>query len=111
MTQRSTPGSIHVNGRPFAVSPGCPDTLLDFLLALPGLRGTKRACSAGTCGACTVLVDGVRMVACLTLTALVEGAHATTIEGLSVGTDCTPCSRRSWSAMPCNAAIARQGRS
>jgi aerobic-type carbon monoxide dehydrogenase small subunit (CoxS/CutS family) len=54
------------------------DTLRDDL----GLTGTKIACNEGHCGACTVLVDGVPTLACITLVHTVDGASVTTIEGL-----------------------------
>jgi xanthine dehydrogenase YagT iron-sulfur-binding subunit len=58
-------------------------TLLDALREHLGLNGTKKGCDQGQCGACTVHVDGARVLACLTLAAQVEGRPVTTIEGLS----------------------------
>ncbi|MCF3932001.1 (2Fe-2S)-binding protein [Acuticoccus sp. M5D2P5] len=58
-------------------------TLLDVLRERIGLTGTKKGCDRGQCGACTVLVDGRRMNACLTLAMSVDGAEITTIEGLA----------------------------
>ncbi|MEK1895271.1 MAG: (2Fe-2S)-binding protein [Rhizobium sp.] len=57
--------------------------LLDALREKLGLTGTKKGCDQGQCGACTVHVDGKRVLACLTLAAQVEGRHVTTIEGLA----------------------------
>ncbi|MDQ7250183.1 (2Fe-2S)-binding protein [Dongia sedimenti] len=57
-------------------------TLLDALREQFGLTGTKKGCDQGQCGACTVHVDGQRVLACLTLAAQVEGRTVTTIEGL-----------------------------
>src|SRR5690625_2219045 len=57
-------------------------TLLDALRERLGLTGTKKGCDHGQCGACTVLVDGVRVNACLTLAIMKDGADITTIEGL-----------------------------
>jgi xanthine dehydrogenase YagT iron-sulfur-binding subunit len=74
--------TITVNGT--AVSP--PDdprvSLLDLLREQLHLSGTKKGCDQGACGACTVLVDGERILSCLTLAVQVEGRAVTTIEGL-----------------------------
>jgi xanthine dehydrogenase YagT iron-sulfur-binding subunit len=58
-------------------------TLLDALRDVLGLTGTKKGCDQGACGACTVMVDGRRVVSCLMLAAQCEGREVTTIEGLS----------------------------
>src|SRR5689334_23283047 len=55
-------------------------SLLDLLREHLRLSGTKKGCNQGACGACTVLVDGVRILACLTLAAQCEGRSITTIE-------------------------------
>ncbi|QEH38535.1 Carbon monoxide dehydrogenase small chain [Aquisphaera giovannonii] len=60
-------------------------TLLDALREHLGLTGTKKGCDHGQCGACTVLVDGRRINACLTLAVMRDGAEVTTIEGLADG--------------------------
>jgi aerobic-type carbon monoxide dehydrogenase small subunit (CoxS/CutS family) len=74
---------VRVNGRP--VTHEVPDNrlLLDFLRYDLGLTGTKEACSVGVCGACTVLLDGQAISACLALAAFADGGAVTTIEGLS----------------------------
>lgn len=56
--------------------------LVDVIREKLGLTGTKRACAAGNCGACTVLVDGEPVCSCLTLAVLVDGKQITTVEGL-----------------------------
>jgi xanthine dehydrogenase YagT iron-sulfur-binding subunit len=61
---------------------GC-SSLLEVLREQLGLTGTKRGCDVGSCGACTVLLDGRRVNACLVLAAAAEGQAVTTIEGLS----------------------------
>ena len=58
-------------------------SLLDLLRETLDLTGTKKGCNQGACGACTVLVDGERVLACLTLAVQVEGRRVTTIEGLA----------------------------
>jgi xanthine dehydrogenase YagT iron-sulfur-binding subunit len=74
---------LDVNGktRELAVEPRV--TLLDALREHIGLTGSKKGCDQGQCGACTVHVDGERVLACLTLAAQVEGRQITTVEGLS----------------------------
>ncbi|HEY2533987.1 MAG TPA: (2Fe-2S)-binding protein [Xanthobacteraceae bacterium] len=75
--------SLTVNDieREFAVAPWT--TLLDALRDHLDLTGTKKGCDHGQCGACTVLVDGRRIVSCLTLAVMKNGAKVTTIEGLA----------------------------
>jgi xanthine dehydrogenase YagT iron-sulfur-binding subunit len=65
-------------------------TLLDALREHLHLTGAKKGCGLGQCGACTVLMDGKRVKACLSLAALVEGREITTIEGLAQGEQLHP---------------------
>src|SRR5947208_9543166 len=65
-------------------------TLLDCLREHLQLCGAKKGCDHGTCGACTVLVDGRRVLACLTLAVAVDGKEITTVEGLSDGDELHP---------------------
>jgi xanthine dehydrogenase YagT iron-sulfur-binding subunit len=76
---------LKINGvrRTLAVDPRV--VLLDALRERLELTGTKKGCDQGQCGACTVLVDGRRVLSCLTLTATLEGREVTTIEGLARG--------------------------
>ena len=60
-------------------------TLLDFLREDLGLKGTKRGCDSGQCGACTIIMDGKTMNACLILAIQADGKEILTIEGLSSG--------------------------
>jgi len=73
---------LRVNGadRQLTIEPRV--TLLDALREVLALTGTKKGCDRGQCGACTVLVDGRRINACLTLAVMHEGSEITTIEGL-----------------------------
>jgi xanthine dehydrogenase YagT iron-sulfur-binding subunit len=82
MTNRATI-VLDINGHPHTLALEPRVTLLDALRDHLGLNGTKKGCDQGQCGACTVHVDGARVLACLTLAAQVEGRAITTIEGLS----------------------------
>jgi xanthine dehydrogenase YagT iron-sulfur-binding subunit len=75
--------TLTVNGTRHALTldPRC--TLLDVLREHLDLTGTKKGCDQGQCGACTVLIDGRRIVSCLTFAAMYQGAEITTIEGLA----------------------------
>ena len=76
---------ITINGSQ-AVLPDDPRvSLLDLLRESLRLSGTKKGCNQGACGACTVLVDGERILSCLALAVQYEGRHVTTIEGLADG--------------------------
>jgi xanthine dehydrogenase YagT iron-sulfur-binding subunit len=72
-----------VNEREYALSVEPRVTLLDALRERLHLTGTKKACDQGACGACTVLVNGRRINACLTLAVMHDGDRITTIEGLT----------------------------
>ena len=74
--------SIEVNGKSHDLQLDIRTTLLDALREHVDLPGTKKGCDHGQCGACTVHVDGQRVLSCLTLAAQVEGHPVTTIEGL-----------------------------
>jgi xanthine dehydrogenase YagT iron-sulfur-binding subunit len=65
-------------------------SLLDALREHLGLTGSKKGCDQGTCGACTVWVDGRRVLGCLTLAVTCEGREVTTIEGLAAGGELHP---------------------
>src|ERR1700723_3533641 len=73
---------LRVNGKEYSIVFEARESLLDVLRERLGLTGTKKGCDQGACGACTVLVDGVRVLSCLTLAVQVEGRPVTTIEGL-----------------------------
>jgi xanthine dehydrogenase YagT iron-sulfur-binding subunit len=73
---------LRVNGSDHRMALDSRTTLLDTLRDHLGLTGTKKGCDHGQCGACTVLVDGRRVLACLTLAASMAGRETTTIEGL-----------------------------
>ena len=77
--------TLTVNGRPRAVDIDPRQSLLDVLRETLDLTGTKKGCNQGACGACTVLLDGRRILSCLTLAAMHDGAEVATIEGLAEG--------------------------
>ncbi|HEX8413599.1 MAG TPA: (2Fe-2S)-binding protein [Sphingomicrobium sp.] len=74
--------ALRVNGHTHHLAVDPRLMLLDALREVLGLTGTKKGCDQGQCGACTVLIDGRRVLSCFTLAALAEG-EITTVEGLS----------------------------
>jgi len=82
--------SLRVNNTNHELSLDSRVTLLDALRDLLGLTGTKKGCDQGACGACTVIVDGRRVLSCLMLAAACEGQHVVTIEGLAKGDELHP---------------------
>jgi carbon-monoxide dehydrogenase small subunit len=75
--------TLNVNGEEFELLTEVHRTLLEVLRENLGLTGTKRGCDLGTCGACTVLIEGKPYLSCLTLAADVQGKKIVTIEGLA----------------------------
>src|SRR5436309_3485905 len=81
----SEPGTVMltVNGQAYELRIEPRVSLLDALREHAGLTGSKKGCDQGTCGSCTVWVDGRRVLACLTLAITCEGREVATIEGLA----------------------------
>jgi carbon-monoxide dehydrogenase small subunit len=79
-----------VNGEPREVAIEPHQLLIEVIREDFGLTGTKHSCGAGNCGACTVLVDGLPILACLTLAMAVQDKELTTIEGLARGGELHP---------------------
>jgi xanthine dehydrogenase YagT iron-sulfur-binding subunit len=77
--------NVKVNDRMYAADVEPRVTLLDYLRDRLGMTGTRKGCNEGACGTCTVLIDGKRMNACLTLVAQCDGREVTTVEGLAQG--------------------------
>ncbi len=76
------PLTVRVNGQEHRVRVDPRASLLDCLRESVGVTGTKKGCDHGQCGACTVHVNGRRVLSCLTLAAMQEGSEVTTIEGV-----------------------------
>ena len=82
--------ALKVNGATKTLEIDSRVVLLDALRDRLELTGSKKGCDQGQCGACTVLVDGRRVLSCLTLAATLEGREVTTIEGLAQGDELHP---------------------
>ena len=82
--------SLRINGAVRSATVDVRSTLLDALRERLGLTGTKKGCDRGECGACTVHIDGRRVLACMTLARLAEDRDITTIEGLANGEELHP---------------------
>ena len=84
---------LTVNGDAHLVELEARVSLLDALREHLDLTGAKKGCDQGTCGACTVWVDGRRVLSCLTLAATCDGSEVTTIEGLAANGELHPMQR------------------
>lgn len=84
---------LTVNGTTHRVTADVRSTLLDLLRERLQLTGTKKGCDHGLCGACTVNVNGERVLGCLTLAASITGSDVVTVEGLADGDELTPLQR------------------
>ena len=84
---------LKVNGEEYEVAIYPHRTLLEVIREEIGLTGAKEGCGMGACGACTVLVDGKAILACLTLALSAEGKEIRTVEGLAKGQELSPLQR------------------
>ncbi|MEL7736744.1 2Fe-2S iron-sulfur cluster-binding protein [Citromicrobium bathyomarinum] len=89
----SSENTVSINGQSHALPDDPRVSLLDLLRHHLGLTGTKKGCDHGQCGACTVLVNGVRINSCLTLAVMHDGDEVTTIEGLGTAENPSPLQR------------------
>ncbi len=81
----TVPVTLKINGTALQLHVDQRTSLLDALREYAGLTGTKKGCDRGACGACTVHLEGRRVVSCLTLATRCQGKEITTIEGLADG--------------------------
>jgi xanthine dehydrogenase YagT iron-sulfur-binding subunit len=84
------PVTLNVNGKMIVVNIEPRVTLLDALREYAGVTGTKKGCDHGQCGACTVHIDGRRVLSCMTFAVMQQGRKITTIEGLAAGETLNP---------------------
>ena len=83
MTEKTILVSLEVNGKPVSARVPARTTLVDFLRDELRLTGTHVGCEHGTCGACTVMLDGEPIRSCLVFAVQLEGQKITTVEGLA----------------------------
>ncbi len=103
----SKPVQFRLNGAAKAVFVDDGQNLLDVLRRGIGDFSPKYGCGQGTCGVCTVLIDGAPRLACLTLAETCEGQASRPRAGSPRGRTCTRCSRPSWTISPRSAGSAR----
>lgn len=88
--KEQVPLRVSINKKSYAIKADTRTTLLDLLREDLNLTGAKKGCDHGQCGACTVHIDGQRVLSCLTLAATLPGKEITTIEGLANGNQVHP---------------------
>ena len=102
------PIALRINGKDHQLRLDPRTTLLDCLRETVALTGTRKGCDHGQCGACTVHVNGRRVLSCLNLALLHDGNEITPLKVWVRPKHCIPCRQRSWNMTPINAGIARQ---
>jgi xanthine dehydrogenase YagT iron-sulfur-binding subunit len=90
---RQTTIALNINGQDCTLTVEPRMTLLDALRERLRLTGTKKGCDQGTCGACTVMVNGRRIDSCLTLAVMHEGQRVVTVEGIATSGELHPVQR------------------
>ena len=110
-SEGSMPITLRINGKDYSIRIDPRTTLLDCLRETVALTGTKKGCDHGQCGACTVHVNGKRVLSCLNLALMHDGHEITTIEGLGTPEAMHPMQTAFSPTMRINAATARRGRS
>ena len=100
--------ALTVNGRAHAIRVEPRKTLVDAIREDCGLTGTHIGCEHGVCGACTVILDGEAVRACLMFAVQAKGKSIRTVELLAEGAKLHPCSAPSWRTMHCSVASARR---
>jgi xanthine dehydrogenase YagT iron-sulfur-binding subunit len=103
--------TLTINDREHSLSVDVRTSLLDLLRERLGLTGAKKGCDHGQCGACTVLLDGRRVLSCLTLAVAAQGQNVTTIEGVANGGELHPMQQAFIEHDAFSADIARRARS
>ena len=88
--QNRIPTRFSINGKDVEVKVGAGETALYTIRDRLGLKGTKEGCGIGECGACTIVVDGKAVNACLMLGAQLDGRDVLTVEGLELSTGLNP---------------------
>ena len=84
---------LKVNGQPYELYVKPKTLLVEVLRDLVGLTGTKRGCSSSSCGACTVMLNGMSVKSCSVLALQASGAEVVTVEGLAKGNELSPLQR------------------
>ncbi|NQT31284.1 MAG: (2Fe-2S)-binding protein [Deltaproteobacteria bacterium] len=84
---------LKVNGQPYELFVKPKTLLVEVLRDLVGLTGTKRGCSSSSCGACTVMLNGMSVKSCSVLALQANGAEVVTVEGLAKGNELSPLQR------------------
>ncbi len=100
---------VTINGTKQEATVPSRQLLVHFLRDSLGLKGTHIGCDTGSCGACTIIVDGKLTKSCMMLAAQADGATIETVEGVAPNGELTPVQRHSTRSTDCSAATAPRG--